>query len=114
MFRDSDKKTDRYDPDAFKDPCMLPFPLCGKLKNKLADPTNKSVLVRGIESLWLFAASETDFIRQYAITMDVWHFDIGWQNTVLMVIILGTFAFALGYDTRAWFLLRMEKLENFG
>lgn len=75
MFGETDENADRYDPDAYKDSCSMPYPLCGKLKNKKADPKNLVVIVRGIESVWLFAASEMEFIRQYAIKMDVWHFD---------------------------------------
>ena len=48
----------RYDPDAYKDDCNLPFELCGKLKNRLSDPKNKIMLVRGIKEVWNFPESE--------------------------------------------------------
>ena len=49
----------RCDPDAYKDNWNFPIEIFGELKNRLSDPNNNTMYVRGIKELWYFPESET-------------------------------------------------------
>ena len=55
------------------------------------------MVIRGIESVWYFPESEYYKRRRYSVTADVWHFDYGWQNVVLGVIIVSSIRFNQGF-----------------
>ena len=88
---------DNYDPDAVKDPCNLPVELCGNFSNKLADINHKIMVIRGIIQAWYFPESEENGRQQYAVTLNTWHFDYGWQNITMLVILTSSIVFYRGF-----------------
>lgn len=108
-----DKSDVVYDPDSQKDDCNLPFSLCSEMRNKLTNPNNTIMAVRGIDGIQYYPDNEIELRRQYAIMLDVWHFDYGWQNMQLVVIFISTVIFVYSYQAISRFIISKQMIRNY-
>ena len=71
-----------HDPESLKNSCfnMLPDFICGKKRSTIVNHHRIEIIHRGSEKLYYFPQSEIHFRRQYAIAMEVWNYDLFWQN----------------------------------
>ena len=88
-----------FDIDAFKDDCYNIFGegSCGNSSNVLLNRSQPQMVVRGIRGLWYYPQSEVAFRSEYRVTVEVWSYNIWWQNLIIIAAFLSSIFFARSY-----------------
>ena len=60
-----------------------------------------------------FAKNEEEDRAKYMVTIDVWNFNIYWQNTVFGIILLSTFVFTVEYLKNMKLKIEADKIYKY-